>query len=278
MKTIAALSLAVVLSATGIRAQPVLSFEVASIRPTTDESRRGKGGGLMPRGSGGVLDPKGTFWQARNISLRRLIHFAYGSRNTGAGAVVPLEAARLVGAPSWIDDVVFDVEARMPERVHVPGDSALMVQTLLAERFALRVHRETREMSVYALVPAKEGAARDPRLRPASETCVARAQRVGRDQIQCGIRGGTDRIAGDSVSMERFAAALSPLVGRVVVDRTGLAGTFDFLLRFAAEPGPQATLPSVPQALREQLGLKLESIRAPIEVVVIGHVERPTEN
>jgi uncharacterized protein (TIGR03435 family) len=260
------------------RPEPAPAFEVASIKAVTGTLILGKGGRPVAPGSGGVLTPQGTRWQARNVTLRTLIRVAYGQRNVDGEPVRALDEGRLVGGPSWIGRAVFDVEARMPEGPRAPGDTALMLRSLLIERFALKVHEETREIQVYALVPVATAPIPAAHVRPASMTCVERAARVGRDQVRCGIRGGPERITGDSVSMGGLAAALSSRVGRVVVDRTGLAGSFDFLLRFASEPWAEATQPSILQALREQLGLELESTRAAVTVLVIDRVEPPTPN
>ena len=115
-------------------------------------------------------------------------------------------------------------------------------------------------------------------MRRTSGLCVSGSERVNRDQRACGVRGGFQGIMGDGVAMTGLAVALSPIVGRPVVDRTGFDGGFDFTLRFTTDPTTDSRFPLIFTALREQLGLKLESGRAPIEVLVIDRVERPAEN
>jgi uncharacterized protein (TIGR03435 family) len=233
-----------------------LRFEVTSIKANTTE---GEG-----KGNGGVRTPQGTQWSASNVTVRTLIRFAYGPIDDDPSTPLALEEHQVAEGPEWTAREAFDIEARMPEGPRAPGDSLLMLRALLAERFALKVHTETRELPVYALVRTeREGA-----LRPASGTCAPR----------CGARRGFDGFMASGVSMRSLAIALGPIAGRPVVDRTGLPGTFDFQLRFAADPNRESKFPSIFTALQEQLGLKLESARAPIDVIVIDHVERPTED
>lgn len=258
---------------------PPLAFEVASIRVNTIGGPGKKlGDPLTPVGTGGVMTPRGTLWRAGNATVRTLIRFAYG--NDGDLSTPPLlEEYRVVGGPLWIGSEAFDVEARMPEGPRGSGDSALMLRALLATRFALEVHTETRELAVYALVREVPHEAPGDRLRRTSGLCVTPGERVDRERARCGIRGGFNGLSADGASMSHLARALSPIVGRPVVDRTGLLEGFDFVLRFAQDPAStDPRFPSIFTGLTEQLGLKLEPTRAPVEVLVIDRVERPSDN
>lgn len=103
-------------------------------------------------------------------------------------------------------------------------------------------------------------------------------RRVAREQIRCGVRQAFQGIIANGASMRHLASALSPILGRMVVDRTALPGTFDFNLRFSDDLTADARFPSLFTAVQEQLGLKLESTRAPADVVVIDTVQRPTDD
>jgi len=167
-----------------------------------------------------------------------------------------------------------------------PDEMLRMLRALLEDRFKLVVRRETREAPVYVLTVAKG----DPKLQPASVS-----ERLGPSPRTPAHAGGSELASGHLVfrdeSMADFAWALSRTGGlgdRVVVDQTGLTETYDFELMFARESAPhgadprEATAvlenPSIFAALQEQLGLKLESRKAPVEFLIVEHVERPTEN
>jgi uncharacterized protein (TIGR03435 family) len=175
----------------------------------------------------------------------------------------------------------------------------LALRSLLADRFQLKVHRETREMDVYALVMAKPGGDPGPALKPTTQDCSPEAMRalMGRGgpppapasgaPFLCGARIMSGRLQIGGMPIATILGPLGGMTGRSVVDRTGLTGGWDADLTFAPEPNRGATPPDAPAAavnsdapslftaLQEQLGLKLESTRAPIEVVVIDSVERP---
>jgi uncharacterized protein (TIGR03435 family) len=265
--------------AAGIAAQAPQVFDVASIRVNKIGGPSKKTGDpLTPVGTGGVMTPQGTQWAARNATLRTLIRFAYGSDGNLATPAL-LEEYRVAGGPSWIGTEAFDIIARMPEApARATGDSALMLRALLAERFALKVHAETRALPAYALVRARDDGRPGSQLRAATGRCVPVNERATRDQIPCGVRGGFQGIMATGASMTQLSRALSPILGRPVVDRTSLPGTFDFHLRFTDGLAPDARFPSLFTAVEEQLGLKLESTRAPVDMIVIDSVQRPTEN
>jgi uncharacterized protein (TIGR03435 family) len=170
----------------------------------------------------------------------------------------------------------YDVQASADHSVP-RAEMLRMLQSLLAERFKLRIRRETRELPIYALVINKGG----PRLQSNQEQLPWNLTRAeGNEQH----RGRVNHLTFENESMPDFAAVLSTLlaVGRFVVDKTGLSGIYDFELNFTPSdlPGPStdSDAPSVFTAIQEQLGLRLEPQRAPVEFLVIEHVERPDEN
>ena len=259
------------------------AFQAASIKPNTE---------LRPRGMGVRMNPGGRL-TTQNAPVRLLIQNAYS-----------LQAFQIVGGPAWIDSDGYDIEAK-PEGSANRAQVMLMLQTLLAERFKLAVHRETRELPVYALTAQKDGL----KLPPATEgTCVsldpsALPPPVGPGQLRpCGslmiaMSPSGLRMEGLKVSMAEFARILGMVVGRAVIDRTGFQGTFDVSLPFtpdeytmglpgAGGPGDPGgpplptdpTRPNIFAALQEQMGLKLETSRGPVDVLVIDHVERPSGN
>jgi uncharacterized protein (TIGR03435 family) len=262
-------------------------FIVASIKENKIGGGKKPGDAPTPLGTGAVLPPQGTWFRARNATLRTLIRFAHGS-DGDLSTPLRLEEFRVVGGPSWIGSNAFDIDANMPDGPRATGDAALMLRALLEERFALKAHREMQEMPVYALVRARGDGKLGDRLRARSETCVPGSEWVSREPLRCGVRFRPGWFFGNGVTMPGFATDLSRIVDRVVVDRTGLAGLFDFDVRYTrgaeAQPSPDvrpksdADVPSIFTALQEQLGLKLESTRAPMDVLVIDSVQRPSEN
>lgn len=262
---------------------PTLAFEVASVKPNKSIERN-RGAGFQPGGR----------FLARNMTLRSLVGVAYGTPQ-------PLPTFRVVGGPSWSDSDGFDIEAKtigeFQDTQGGPGFSnsgELMLRTLLAERFRLKAHIETKNLPIYAMVPARSDASLGPRLRRSNIDCgaalaaVAAARAAGArpnpaDRPACAFRGFT----GSGVTLEQLSAVLTPLLQRVVLDRTGLGGRFDVDLALTPDqmrrpdaPGPDASLdgPSIFTTLQEQLGLKLESATGPVEVVVIDTAEHPTAN
>ena len=251
------------------------AFEVASVKPNTSGS-----------GSSSARSGKGSFTIV-NQPLRMLIVNAYGVRPD-----------RVVGGPGWIDDMRYDVTARAPE--NTPDNQlSLMMRTLLAERFKLVARTEVRDQPVYALVLARPDGRLGPDLKPSTECSKApqssgpRAFGLGAPSTPpvpgqlpgCGMRSFSDgrgsMMEAGARSLADLARALDGTGGRVVVDRTGLTGTYDFQLRFAREnlqspATADSDFPTVFTALQEQLGLKLESQRGPVEFLVIDSVERPT--
>jgi uncharacterized protein (TIGR03435 family) len=247
--------LALALSSTSAQTPP--SYEVALIKPSDPATT------LAIRRSGHHLVTTAS-------SLQFLISWAYD-----------IHTDLIYKRPSWLDSARFDITANAPQdrpasarRPGEPTELQKMMQSLLAERFKLVTHRETRELPLYALVVAKEG----PRIRltPAPET-------MGQNPFSNPAPG---RLIGTQVSPEMLAKVLSGQLNRTVRDHTGLKGVFDFKLEWTPDA---AALPDAPPDLRagaslftaiqEQLGLKLEARRGPVEVLVIDRVEStPTEN
>ncbi len=219
-----------------------LAFDAASVKPNTSGS-----------GSGGSKGSKGQTVYT-NVPLRQLIMRAYD-----------IKAFQLIG-PDWLGDVRFDIAAKYP------GDTtneqrALMLQTLLADRFHLAVHRDLKEMSAFALVVAKGG-----------------------PKLEEGKPGGTStntstgRFEDTGVSMAGLADQLARQLDRPVQDKTGLTGVYNLKLEWTPDDQPggkgePALGPSIFTALQEQLGLKLQTQKLPVGMIVVDRVDRvPTEN
>ena len=210
---------------------------------------------------------KGTTFTAINVPVQSLIANAYG---------VP--SRDVMDGPRWVYSQLFDggnerydVIAKTAEGSSVE-DQRAMLRTLLAERFGLRLHRETRELPVYILTKLNEGRSLGPNLRTAIRDCLPRTACEG------GIGGGRAKYTGAEWPNVLQTIAMG-LDGGRLVDRTGLSsGVFDFELNYTPLGLPMTADSGgdLFTAVRQQLGLKLESGRAPFEVVVIDAVERPT--
>jgi uncharacterized protein (TIGR03435 family) len=189
---------------------------------------------------------------------------------------------RVLGGPGWLNSAKFDIEAKADESVDaemqkLDSDAGRlqkqkMLQALLAERFALKTHVETRELPIYALVVAKNG----PKLEKSKANGTSINWRTGQITVQ-----GSDSTVG------LLAEQLTKVLDRVVVDKTGIQGRFAISLNWTPDDGAAANSsgsladtsgPSVFTAIQEQLGLKLVSQKGPVQVLVIDHVEMPTEN
>ena len=275
---------------------PRPKFEVASVRPNTSND------GKIMLG----IQPGGRF-NAVNVPLWDLIRQAYGlQRSQLVGAPDWVETARY--------DVVAKAEGDIPRAG--PGGPIgplnFMLQDLLEDRFKLTAHREKRDMPIYALTLARADKKLGQGLRASSVDCEAfRGRRAGGpggpaepggpggpgrgvapalgERPTCGMMIGPGQVTAGGMPIRQLAQMLSQLTQRIVEDRTGLAGNFDIDLTFTPERMPQGAPPpgvqlppidpngpSVFTAVQEQLGLKLESERGPVEVLVIDHVERPT--
>jgi uncharacterized protein (TIGR03435 family) len=265
------------------------------------------------------------------MPARLLIRQAYGQ----------LQDFQLVGGPAWINSDRFDMEVKI-EGGGPMGPQVLqsVFRQIMEERFALKAHKETRELPIYALMIARTDGQLGPNLKPSSEECSTRMSARGRGPApdgrggpapdarggvavgrggpppdgrggpgrgagpapfdfdappQCGQRGGGfGRLRGGGMTMADFAAMISGPAQRVVIDKTGLAGYYDLALTYTpapdqlpqgpAPPGAPPPPPIDPNgpnfftAIQEQLGLKLENQRGPVDVVVIDSIQQPTEN
>jgi bla regulator protein BlaR1 len=225
------------------------SFEVATIKL----NKSGEQGG------GSQLE--GSTYRGTNVSLLRMIRLAYA----------PIQ--EFVGGTGWIDTERYDVVAKAEGQPNRP-QMHLMLRSLLADRFKLAVHKETREKPAFALVLARPDGKLGPSLKRSEIDCSP-ANRDKAPKGACGFRAGKGILSSRSATMEMLASELI-LTGRIVVDRTGLTGSYDLDLRWT--PDEFETSSELITALREQLGLKLEATRAPVEVIVIDNAERPSEN
>jgi uncharacterized protein (TIGR03435 family) len=250
----------VVASVAGLLAQTPQrprTFDVTSVKPNTS----GEQGGSSTAEPGRYVGV--------NLTLRRVIGLAY------------LPVQDFVGGPSWINSDRFDIEGKAegtPNREQMLE----MLRSLLADRFKLVVHRETRQMAAYALTLAR--ADLGPGLRRTAP-CADPGTRPASSERHCGgFSIGRGTLRGTGVTLTQLAAELpSATDGRRVVDRTALDGTFDISLTWnhdALRPDdvPVGQAASIFAAIQEQLGLKLESITAPIEVIVIDQADRPASN
>jgi len=233
-----------------------LTFEVASIKPSQS------GTGIytikpLPGGSG---------YTAQNAPVKLMISLMYK---------VPMR--QIVGGPDWINTDPYDVEARADHAYSV-DDLHAMFQNLLADRFNLKFHKETREGPVYALTVDKSG------LKMKAD---GTGQAMGIPIVPAGI--GTFK--GTQVPMQYLSYWLGQQLqydGRPVVDETGLSVSYDFTLSFAPQLPPNVSsdklpvemqeLPSIFDAVKQQLGLKLEAAKGPVEYFVIDHIDKPSAN
>ncbi len=263
-------SLLVVLVATSTLVAQSYSFEAASVKPANPSN---------PPGQGLSRAPGGRF-TAVNAPLRFLILYAF-----------QMQGHQLIDAPEWTANERFDIVAKMegdPPSIVTggPDPMRLAMQTLLADRFGLRVRRETRELDIYALTMARAGGQPGRGLKSSPEDCAAMAARAktspppagpnGEAPFICGQQFGRGLIRFGGYPLTLFANGLSQSVGRAVVDRTGLTGNWAFELTYADEPSPNSDAPSVFTAIQEELGLKLEPAKGPVEVLVVETVQRPT--
>jgi len=245
---------------------PETRFEVVSIKPFDASA------GASPR----ISTRPGRYEQA-GMPLRLLVGEGLGG--------VPL--GRIVGLPAWIDTERYTILAKAPDGP-VPNATALAIMTanLLKDRFKMATHTETREMAVFNLVFARDDKRRGPGLKETSAECRAKiadeARHVGTVQaselnecVKLLMNPGVARFSG--VQMAFMTNFLTQSVGRPVIDKTGLTGVYDFSLTWTPEVGGgDPDTPSLFTAVQEQLGLKLESARGPVEVIVVDRFEKPT--
>lgn len=279
----------------GQQRNPNLTFEVASIRPAAPQAMVRLQGSA--HGGPGTGDP--GLIRFTDISLRALIIRAYHVQNSQ------------VSGPSWMDTRRFDVIAKVPDGA-TKEDAQIMLQNLLADRFKLKLHKESKETRIYELVVAKGGV----KMKEVAQPAATPAEAVGalpprsKDGLlstphgQLGIQGmanGRMRMRGDAVTMARLTDFLGMVLGRKVIDKTGLTGAYDVTVDFSPAgmgPGPKGPAPgegggnpagasldsndsgpTIFAALQSQLGLKLESRKGLVDLLVVDSAEKmPTEN
>ena len=257
------------------------AFEVASIKRNVSGSTQERWPSLNPAGQLEVI----------NLRVSDLVQAAF-----------QVGDHQVLGMPAWARNTRYDISARLDPRIAGALSPAwgLPLQTLLRDRLQLAFHRETQQRPVYHLMLARPDGKLGPNMRPAQYNCealkeqAAAAARVGAPsplpeptdtKIACGIRPSAGRILqGGSELGPEFMAILGRVTGRPVFNRTGVTGKWDFLLTFtpdglqrATEPLP-TDAPDLFTALREQLGLKLESATGPLPMFIIDRIEPPTEN
>lgn len=288
----------VIIGATTAQPPAAPAFEVASIKPNNS----GDGRVMMQNQPGR--------YTATNVTLRLLIRNAY-----------QLQDFQISGGPSWLNSDHFDIVAKVPDGVRDgqptapgagPSQLQLMIRSLLAERFKLVVHNETKDSPIYALIMARSDGRLGPELKKSEIDCTGTfAAGRGRgparglpppgppqpgEPVPCGIRIGPGNMAVGGSTLAQFANSLGMFAGRIVQDHTGLTGAYDFNLTWTPDQMPQRPPgapdqpplingvaidpngPSLFTAVQEQLGLKLDSQRGPVEVVVIDRAEKPVEN
>ena len=235
---------AVLLSAATILLAQSPSFDVASIKPNIS----GSGTTTADAKPGRVI--------CTNFTTAMLFESAFGIKDF-----------QISGAPGWLGSDRFDINATTGTSRDL-DDKELQpyFQALLAERFHLRFHRETKELQVYSLVVAKTGA-----------KLTAHAGE-GDSDTNVSNSPGKSSITAASVSMEHLANILGGRLDRVVIDNTGLKGSYDIKLHWSPDPSADSGEPSLFTALQEQLGLRLETTKGPVEIIVIDNLEKPTEN
>jgi uncharacterized protein (TIGR03435 family) len=281
-------------------AVPASRFEVASIKPSNPNP-------ASVQASLPIILPALGRLQAQNMTLRLLIVAAYQK-----------QSFQVVGGPAWLNTTKFDVNARAADAKTRTIGLLEMLQRLLADRFKLRVHSETRQVPIYALMLARSDGRLGPRLKPSTADCpgykeqqqkmlealakggigglTAMMSKPGESRA-CGISPGASTSAGIGIKLNgmpivMLTEMLTQLVGRPVVDKTGLNGLYDYeitidvptLMGMYAElgvnlPNAAASLPEGPSlmtTLRENLGLKLDAQRGPGQVLVVDSVAPPT--
>jgi uncharacterized protein (TIGR03435 family) len=231
-------------------------FDVAVIRPTS---------ALSNDRSHIWSAPNDGNYKAQNVTLKQLIQSSFA-----------MPASRILGGPSWLGSTRFDLEAKAGPSVDaqmkaLSQDDArqqkrIMQQALLADRFHLVTHLETRELPIYALVITKDG--------------VRTLSQANGTMVDVGT--GHMRIEGSDNTMAVLADQLSQIVGRVVVDKTGIQGRYLLTLKWTPDDAPPSDKPDAPPsiftALQEQLGLKLEPQKGPVPVLVVDHADTPSDN
>jgi len=244
------------------------NFDAVSVRPGPVANT----GRFTMTGGPGTSDP--TFLRYANIALKRVLMAAYD-----------LKYWQIAG-PDWLNTLPFDITARIPEGA-TKDQSLAMMRNLLEERFRMTVHRETKELPVFALIKDK-----NLKLKPSDaagdDNAIATvAKDEGKDGfpvlapgapgIVVETRNGRARISAFHADLSKLADFLSTQLGRPVLDQTGITGAFDFAVYYRpqnAVADETAADPEIFDALREQLGLRLDARKGPVEMLMIDHIEK----
>jgi len=276
-----AVALLIVVAVLSVRAQERIpagpppngpTFDVVSIKRVTDI-----------RNQRSIGDQPGGKFVLSGMAIAPMIRTAYAA-----------DTSDLVGAPDWVNAETYDLTAQAGR--DVPRDEmTAMLQAMLADKFKLVVHYEIQERPVYALMLARADGRLGPHIRKSDLDCdaIQAARRAGskvpppatsNGAPACGMsmRGtqGMEVLLG-ARPLSTLASSFGSATGRVVVDKTGLTGNYDVTLNYMPQPkadAPPDAPPNIFTALQEQLGLKLEPDRAPLKILVIDRIERPTEN
>ena len=243
------------------------TFEVVSIKRSAPNQDIGSIG----------IQPGNRFVMV-NMEIRALIGSAY-----------PTDTPEYIGAPSWVTSERYDVTAKAPEGAS-RAEMEPMFRALLANRFNFKGHYETREQPIFELVLAHTDGRLGPEIKKLDIDCAARRAASARGEavpalpprpngrLPCGMSASPGRILSGGMTLASFARSIQGGTGRVIVDKTGLVGDYEFVLTYTSNPQADSDRPSLFTALQEQLGLKLESSRGPVRVFVIDNIERPSED
>ena len=264
------------------------AFEEVSVRPNPSPGPGGRGAQFQP-----------ARWQTQNVTLRTILKVAFAPPGSVPNSALPLADVQVSGGPEWVDVDKFDIVATTPASTQPtpPAQTRQMVQRMLAERFQLKAHWEKRDLPVYALSVAHPDGMPGPGLTRTSDDECNAARAAGPPPMPpnpgqpappppCGaIQFGPGQLLARGAPMEWFASTLASVpvvtgIDRPVIDRTSLKGNFGFTLKFQPAGGanPDPERPQLVTALLEQLGLKLEATRAPLDVLVIDSAEKPPAN
>jgi uncharacterized protein (TIGR03435 family) len=250
-----------------VPASDVSAGQAAASRPVFEVSVVKKSAEL-DAGNGSVgLQPGGRF-VAVNFDVRMMIAIGYRTSQR-------LFPSQIIGGPGWLASDRYDVNAKLSDeyRGKTPAELfpsiSMFVRSLLEDRFKLRVHHETREQPTYALVLARKDGTFGPKMHRTTADCLV-------DFAQCRIQSLPGHYSAVGVTLRDFLIMLGGSVERVIIDQTELAGRFDMELDWSPDQSA-SDKPSLFTALEEQLGLQLKSARAPVDVVVIDSVERPSD-
>jgi uncharacterized protein (TIGR03435 family) len=243
------------------------AFDVASVKPNTSGNKRASIQMNLPDG-----------FTTTNQTLHSLISMVYQ---------VPIY--RMSGGPDWLKTATWDIAAKADHRITI-DEKRQMIRALFEDRFKLKTHRESHDGRIYALVLARSDGKPGPNLKPSSLDCaaIAEARRQAGSAAPaptpanpvpaCGAIMGPNLYKGQGVQIAGFANTLAAMMREMVVDETGLTGWFDISLTMTLDAASPDGPPSVFTAVQEQLGLKLEPRRGPVETFVIDSAERPTSD